>query len=361
MIRSVQRVAVTVAAASLLAVGAAGARPRRRARRSGDQRVLCEHRGDDVEYVELLAEPGADLSAYRVLEIEGDVAARPPRRRRRGRSRSAHPMPTAGRSPRSPPTRSRTARCRCCSWRVHRRARQRSRHEQRRRARPARGRHHRRRDRRERRRGRRPHVRRRDARRRLRRRRFAPGGASRIPDGTDTDAAADWVRNDFDLAGITDYRRHARRGRGAEHARRRERGRRDRSRRRGDCDARRRDDRLGPGSGAASPVVGQTVEVEGIVVGDFQTGGFNGYYLQDAGDGDAATSEGVFVYAPGGVDVAVGDKVHVVGDVSEFSGITEITADDVAVCATGVDAARAAAAQAAGRRRRSSRPSRACT
>ena len=32
---------------------------------------------------------------------------------------------------------------------------------------------------------------------------FAPGGASRIPDGTDTDTAADWVRNDFDLAGIT--------------------------------------------------------------------------------------------------------------------------------------------------------------
>ena len=31
---------------------------------------------------------------------------------------------------------------------------------------------------------------------------FAPGGASRIPDGTDTDTTADWVRNDFDLAGI---------------------------------------------------------------------------------------------------------------------------------------------------------------
>ena len=31
---------------------------------------------------------------------------------------------------------------------------------------------------------------------------FAPGGASRIPDGTDTDTPADWVRNDFDLAGI---------------------------------------------------------------------------------------------------------------------------------------------------------------
>ncbi len=31
---------------------------------------------------------------------------------------------------------------------------------------------------------------------------FAPGGASRVPNGTDTDAVSDWVRNDFDLAGI---------------------------------------------------------------------------------------------------------------------------------------------------------------
>ncbi len=34
---------------------------------------------------------------------------------------------------------------------------------------------------------------------------FAPGGASRIPDGFDTDATTDWVRNDFDLAGIVDF------------------------------------------------------------------------------------------------------------------------------------------------------------
>jgi predicted extracellular nuclease len=32
---------------------------------------------------------------------------------------------------------------------------------------------------------------------------FAPGGASRIPDGNDTDAAADWYRNDFDWDGAT--------------------------------------------------------------------------------------------------------------------------------------------------------------
>lgn len=34
---------------------------------------------------------------------------------------------------------------------------------------------------------------------------FTPGGASRIPNGVDTDAAADWVRNDFDLAGIPGF------------------------------------------------------------------------------------------------------------------------------------------------------------
>ena len=34
---------------------------------------------------------------------------------------------------------------------------------------------------------------------------FAPGGASRIPDGTDTDSASDWVRNDFDLFGIPGF------------------------------------------------------------------------------------------------------------------------------------------------------------
>jgi predicted extracellular nuclease len=34
---------------------------------------------------------------------------------------------------------------------------------------------------------------------------FAPGGASRIPDGADSDTATDWVRNDFDLAGIPGF------------------------------------------------------------------------------------------------------------------------------------------------------------
>ncbi|WP_353827065.1 ExeM/NucH family extracellular endonuclease [Agromyces sp. SYSU T0242] len=90
------------------------------------------------------------------------------------------------------------------------------------------------------------------------------------------------------------------------------------------------------GAGASSPVAGQTVRIEGIVVGDFQVGGFNGYYVQDEGDADAATSDGIFVYAPGGAAVAEGDLVHVLGSVTEFSGLTEITAADVEVCDSGL-------------------------
>lgn len=34
---------------------------------------------------------------------------------------------------------------------------------------------------------------------------FAPGGASRLPDGVDTDGVYDWVRNDFDLFGVPGF------------------------------------------------------------------------------------------------------------------------------------------------------------
>ena len=89
------------------------------------------------------------------------------------------------------------------------------------------------------------------------------------------------------------------------------------------------------GSGAASPAAGTTVEIEGVVTGDFQVGGFDGY-MQDFGDGDPATSDGIFVYAQGGAEVAVGDAVHVKG-VSEYFELTEITPTAVEVCATGAE------------------------
>jgi predicted extracellular nuclease len=97
------------------------------------------------------------------------------------------------------------------------------------------------------------------------------------------------------------------------------------------------------GSGAASPLAGTEVAVEGIVVGDFQNndqpdnGDLNGFHVQDpTGDGDAATSDGIFVYAPGSMDVSVGDHVRVRGVVYEFFDLTEITSvSQVLLCSTG--------------------------
>jgi len=78
------------------------------------------------------------------------------------------------------------------------------------------------------------------------------------------------------------------------------------------------------GSGFASDFDGTEVAVEGIVVGDFQIGK-SGYYIQDAaGDGDPATSDGIFVYDTS-TDVIVGDHVRVRGYVDEYFNLTEIT------------------------------------
>lgn len=84
------------------------------------------------------------------------------------------------------------------------------------------------------------------------------------------------------------------------------------------------------GSGEASPLTGQNVTVEGIVTGDFQTTGqFNGAYIQDRGDGDETTSDGIFVFDQGTNDLHVGDQVRVTGTVNEFNGQTQITPNSV--------------------------------
>ncbi len=90
------------------------------------------------------------------------------------------------------------------------------------------------------------------------------------------------------------------------------------------------------GNGPASPLVGQTVAIEGIVVGDFQDGAsgtngdLNGFHVQEEdsdADADPLTSEGIFVYngSSPAVNVQIGDLVRVEGAVSEFSGMTEIS------------------------------------
>ncbi|MEA5471001.1 ExeM/NucH family extracellular endonuclease [Spirulina sp. 06S082] len=81
------------------------------------------------------------------------------------------------------------------------------------------------------------------------------------------------------------------------------------------------------GSGMTSLYEGQTVTTQGIVVGDFQgSQQLEGFFIQDInGDGNTATSDGIFVYAPEGIDVAIGDLVEVSGTVIEYKGLTEIT------------------------------------
>ncbi|GGJ41700.1 ExeM/NucH family extracellular endonuclease [Deinococcus roseus] len=81
------------------------------------------------------------------------------------------------------------------------------------------------------------------------------------------------------------------------------------------------------GSGATSPVVGQTVAVRGVVTGDFQAANqLKGFYLQDIpGDGDTSTSDGIFVYTntlTASNDVKVGDYVQLTGLVKEFKSST---------------------------------------
>lgn len=83
------------------------------------------------------------------------------------------------------------------------------------------------------------------------------------------------------------------------------------------------------GTGARSPLVGKTVEIGGIVTADFQQADqLGGFFIQDGGDGDEATSDGIFVYAPlsraNAVDVGKGAQVRVSGLVEEFNGQTQI-------------------------------------
>lgn len=90
------------------------------------------------------------------------------------------------------------------------------------------------------------------------------------------------------------------------------------------------------GSGASSPLAGNTVSIEAIVVADLQGAGqLGGFFVQQAdgeADGDAATSEGIYV-AGGATAVSVGDHVRVTGTVAETYGMTQLAASAVTVCA----------------------------
>ena len=89
------------------------------------------------------------------------------------------------------------------------------------------------------------------------------------------------------------------------------------------------------GTGPSSPLVGQNVIVRGVVTAAYPTGGFHGFFLQTQGTGPepsaAGASDGVFVFQSGSstpldADATIGNYVEVTGRVSEFGGLTEITA-----------------------------------
>ncbi len=87
------------------------------------------------------------------------------------------------------------------------------------------------------------------------------------------------------------------------------------------------------GDGEATPISGETIRVSGVVTGAFPA--LPGFFLQDAGDGNPATSDGVFVFTGNsGGDVSVGDVVTVDGTAAERFDQTQVAATSVTVTGT---------------------------
>ena len=90
------------------------------------------------------------------------------------------------------------------------------------------------------------------------------------------------------------------------------------------------------GNGFISPLVDETILVEGIVSASFSE--LTGFFVQEEVadmDTDSLTSEGIFVYYEG-VLPTVGDVVRVVGDVAEYYERTQIVATEILTgCGTG--------------------------
>lgn len=93
------------------------------------------------------------------------------------------------------------------------------------------------------------------------------------------------------------------------------------------------------GSGRESPLNGQVVVTQGVVVGDYEgeAPALRGFYIQDMeGDGDPATSDGLFVFNGSSDSVTVGDVVRVSGRVEEFQDQTQVgRLSTLIVCGSG--------------------------
>ena len=98
------------------------------------------------------------------------------------------------------------------------------------------------------------------------------------------------------------------------------------------------------GAGHVSEFEGEQVATYGIVTAV----DFNGFYLQDpVGDGNDATSEGIFVFTgSGGAKPEVGDEIEIVANVSEFIpggagtgnlSITQLSSGEFSILSSGND------------------------
>ncbi|MEZ4515743.1 MAG: ExeM/NucH family extracellular endonuclease [Chloroflexota bacterium] len=92
------------------------------------------------------------------------------------------------------------------------------------------------------------------------------------------------------------------------------------------------------GSGLSAAITG-SVTTQGVVVGDYEGASpeLRGFYIQDAaGDGNAATSDGIFVFNYNYDDVNIGDVVRVSGTAGEYQDQTQISSvTSIANCGTG--------------------------
>ena len=155
---------------------------------------------------------------------------------------------------------------------------------------------------------------------------FTPGGASRFPDGADTDTPSDWVRNDFDGEGLPGFTGTPEPGEALNT---------------GGLPNLLVDDPPPAdvticeiqGSGDLSPLAGQVVTTLDNIV---TVVAIDGFFLQTptACDGDPATSDGIFVFSDPPA-VLPGDQVDVTGTVDEFFDRTELTGVTVTVDSSG--------------------------
>lgn len=92
------------------------------------------------------------------------------------------------------------------------------------------------------------------------------------------------------------------------------------------------------GSGATVALPG-TRTTQGVVVGDYEgpSPALRGFFIQDpVGDGDPATSDGIFVFEGSNADtVNLGDLVRVTGTAGENQGQSQISVGTIVKCGTG--------------------------